>query len=78
MYSFGGSVGNYQYLIQDLLYTTVLAAAMGFTEPARRLTASRPPARLMAPAVWLPVAALAASCAAAQLAALALLARQPW
>jgi hypothetical protein len=32
----------------------------------------------MAPAVWLPVAALAASCAAAQLAALALLARQPW
>jgi cation-transporting ATPase 13A2 len=33
MYTYALNVGNYQYLIQDLFFTTVLAALMGFTEP---------------------------------------------
>jgi cation-transporting P-type ATPase 13A2 len=78
MYSFGGSVGNYQYLIQDLLYTTVLAGTMGFTRPANKLTTQRPPERLMSAGVWFPVIAQFTTCAAFQLAALQALARQPW
>ncbi len=33
MYTYALNLGNYQYLIQDLFFTTVLAALMGFTEP---------------------------------------------
>ncbi len=43
--------------LQDLLYTTVLAAAMGLTEPAADLSNKRPQARLFALPVLLPVAA---------------------
>ena len=78
MYSYGGSVGNYQYLIQDLLYTTVLASVMGFTRPAKRLSKARPPERLMSLGIWLPVLLQFACCAAFQLGALLLLTRQPW
>ncbi len=78
MYSFGGSVGNYQYLIQDLLYTTVLAGTMGFTRPAKKLTSQRPPERLMSAGIWFPVIAQFVVCATFQLAALIMLAQQPW
>ena len=78
MYSFGGSVGNYQYLIQDLLYTTVLASLMGFTRPARALSRHRPPERLMSLGIWLPVAAQFVTAAGFQLLALGTLLRQPW
>ena len=57
MYSQGGSVGNWQYFIQDLLYTTALAGLMGLTLPAKRFTDNRPPDRLLSLGVWLPVAA---------------------
>ncbi|PSC67462.1 hypothetical protein C2E20_8853 [Micractinium conductrix] len=76
MYSYGGSVGNYQYLIQDLLYTTVLASVMGFTHPARKLSRERPPERLMSLGIWLPVLLQFATCALFQLAALFMLTRQ--
>lgn len=33
MYTYALNLGNYQYLIEDLFFTTVLAALMGFTEP---------------------------------------------
>ena len=33
MYTYAINVGNYQYLVQDLFYTTLLAALMGYTEP---------------------------------------------
>ena len=33
MYTYALNVGNYQYLVQDLFFTTVLAALMGFTQP---------------------------------------------
>jgi magnesium-transporting ATPase (P-type) len=62
MYSYGGSVGNWQYLIQDLLFTTVLASVMGFTHPARRLSRERPPQRLMSLGIWLPVTMQFATC----------------
>ncbi|KAH7618816.1 putative Polyamine-transporting ATPase 13A3 [Nannochloris sp. 'desiccata'] len=78
MYSFGGSVGNYQYLIQDLLYTTVLAGTMGFTRPAKKLTSQRPPERLMSAGIWFPVISQFVVCATFQLAALIMLAQQPW
>jgi cation-transporting ATPase 13A3/4/5 len=78
MYSFGGSVGNYQYLIQDLLFTTVLAGTMGFTRPAKKLTSQRPPERLMSAGIWFPVIAQFVVCATFQLAALIMLAHQPW
>ncbi|KAL4457986.1 hypothetical protein ABPG75_012851 [Micractinium tetrahymenae] len=76
MYSFGGSVGNYQYLIQDLLYTTVLASVMGFTHPSRKLSKQRPPERLMSLGIWLPVILQFVTCAFFQLAALLMLTRQ--
>ncbi|PRW55974.1 Ca-transporting ATPase [Chlorella sorokiniana] len=78
MYSYGGSVGNWQYLLQDLLYTTVLASVMGFTHPAKRLSKTRPPARLMSLGIWLPVILQFTTCALFQLAALLVLTRQPW
>lgn len=52
-----------QYLLQDLLYTTVLASVMGFTHPAKRLSKTRPPARLMSLGIWLPVMLQFATCA---------------
>ena len=39
------------------MYTTVLAAAMGLTEPAASLSNKRPQARLFALPILLPVAA---------------------
>ena len=78
MYSFGGSVGNFQYLIQDLLFTTVLAGVMGFTGPAKKLNKQRPPARLMSLGIWLPVLAQFLTVAVFQLAALGLLRSQSW
>lgn len=78
MYSFGGSVGNFQYLIQDLLFTTVLAGVMGFTGPAKKLNKQRPPARLMSLGIWLPVLAQFLIVAIFQLAALGLLRSQSW
>jgi len=78
MYSFGGSVGNFQYLIQDLLFTTVLAGVMGFTGPAKKLNKQRPPARLMSFGIWLPVLAQFLTVSVFQLAALGLLRSQSW
>ncbi|KAI3436891.1 hypothetical protein D9Q98_006299 [Chlorella vulgaris] len=78
IYSYGGSVGNFQYLIQDLLYTTVLASVMGFTHPALTLSKQRPPERLMSLGIWLPVTLQFATCALFQVAALFMLTRQPW
>jgi magnesium-transporting ATPase (P-type) len=63
---------------QDLLYTTVLAGTMGFTRPAAKLTPQRPPERLMSAGIWFPVVAQFLTCAVFQVAALAMLAKQPW
>lgn len=78
MYSFGGSVGNFQYLIQDLLYTTVLAGVMGFTGPAKKLSKQRPPSRLMSLGIWMPVAAQFLTVAFFQTIALVFLRSQHW
>ncbi|KAG2500541.1 hypothetical protein HYH03_001317 [Edaphochlamys debaryana] len=47
MYTYLLNLGNYQYLIEDLFFTTVLAALMGFTEPRKQLSRSRPLQRVM-------------------------------
>lgn len=36
-----------QYLIQDLFFTTVLAALMGYTAPRKELAGEKPPVRVM-------------------------------
>lgn len=46
-----------QYLIQDLMYITVLAALMALALPASKLACSRPASRLMSCPVLAPVAA---------------------
>ena len=51
---------------------------MGFTRPAKRLTSRRPPERLMSTGIWFPVIAQFIICSVFQLAALFMLARQPW
>jgi len=63
---------------QDLLYTTVLAGTMSFTRPAAKLTPQRPPDRLMSAGIWFPVIAQFVACAVFQIAALVMLAREPW
>lgn len=50
-------------LLQDLLYTTVLASVMGFTHPAKKLSKQRPPERLMSLGIWLPVMLQFLTCA---------------
>mmetsp|Transcript_29272 Transcript_29272/g.64753 ORF Transcript_29272/g.64753 Transcript_29272/m.64753 type:complete len:705 (-) Transcript_29272:814-2928(-) len=47
MYTYALNVGNYQFLIQDLFFTTVLAAFMGFTEPRSKLSRQKPMDRVM-------------------------------
>jgi hypothetical protein len=34
MYGYGLAVGNFQYLLQDLFFTTVLGIAIAYTDPA--------------------------------------------
>jgi len=46
-----------QYLLQDMLHTTLLASCMGLTEPARKLGLKRPPSKVVCAAVILPVLA---------------------
>lgn len=51
LYSMGLTVGNYQYLIQDLFYTTTLASAMALTHPAKKLSQDLPIKRVISPPV---------------------------
>jgi len=47
LYFFGLSVGDYQYLIQDMLFATTTSAFMGYTAPTKKLSRSPPPDRLL-------------------------------
>lgn len=46
-YHFALDLGDVQYLVQDLIFTTVLAALMGYTEPRTKLADRRPLNRVM-------------------------------
>ncbi|GFR50064.1 hypothetical protein Agub_g12206, partial [Astrephomene gubernaculifera] len=77
MYTYALNLGNYQYLIEDLFFTTVLAALMGFTEPRSKLSRSRPLSRVMSLPLLVSTVAQCGVVVAFQLAALALLRAQP-
>eukprot|EP00775_Hariotina_reticulata_P010483 gene10483-10642_t len=47
MYTYGLMMGNYQYLIQDLFYITILAALMGYTRPRKTLARAKPVNRVL-------------------------------
>lgn len=47
MYTHALQMGNYQYLIQDLFYITILAALMGYTEPRKTLARAKPVGRVL-------------------------------
>eukprot|EP00798_Chlamydomonas_sp_ICE-L_P017927 gene17927-24321_t len=47
MYTHALNVGNYQYLIQDLFFTTVSAGLMGYTVPRATLSNKKPVKRVM-------------------------------
>lgn len=66
-----------QYLIQDLFFTTVLAALMGYTEPRTRLSAQRPLSRVMSMPLLVSTLLQLLVVVAFQLLALWLLTRQP-
>jgi hypothetical protein len=55
LYNLGLTVGNYQYLLQDLFHTTLLASCMALTGPAKQLSKERPLARVLSGGVILPV-----------------------
>lgn len=55
LYNQGLTVGNYQYFLQDLFHTTLLAAAMAFTGAATELSRERPLATVLSVGVILPV-----------------------
>lgn len=55
MYIFGLVVGNYQYLIQDLIFCTTLAAFMSLTRPCKVLSVQQPAARVMTVELMVPV-----------------------
>lgn len=47
MYTHALQMGNYQYLIQDLFYITILAALMGYTKPRETLARAKPVGRVL-------------------------------
>ncbi|GLC61164.1 hypothetical protein PLESTB_001725200 [Pleodorina starrii] len=77
MYTFALNLGNYQYLIQDLFFTTVLAALMGATEPRSKLSRSRPLSRVLSAPLMLSTLAQCGVVVVFQLASLWLLQAQP-
>lgn len=55
-----------QYLIQDLFFSTALAACIGLAKPAAELAIRRPPTHLLSPTVYLPLILQLALCALMQ------------
>ncbi|PNW86612.1 hypothetical protein CHLRE_02g093700v5 [Chlamydomonas reinhardtii] len=77
MYTYALNLGNYQYLIEDLFFTTVLAALMGFTEPRNKLSRSRPLTRVMSPPLMISTVLQCVVIVVFQLLSLKLLQSQP-
>eukprot|EP00878_Enallax_costatus_P028460 GHUV01030743.1.p1 GENE.GHUV01030743.1~~GHUV01030743.1.p1 ORF type:complete len:1032 (+),score=296.88 GHUV01030743.1:1466-4561(+) len=78
MYTHALQMGNYQYLIQDLFYITILAALMGYTEPRKALARSKPVGRVLSLPLILSLCLQIAVVIVFQLVALGALHRIPW
>ncbi|KAK9810380.1 hypothetical protein WJX72_009770 [[Myrmecia] bisecta] len=79
VYSYGLIVASYQYLIQDLFYTSVLAGLMALTAPRSALAPAAPRAtRLMSPQLLLPVGLQLVGVLLFQGLGLAMLRKQAW
>ncbi|GLI67792.1 hypothetical protein VaNZ11_012078 [Volvox africanus] len=77
MYTYSLNLGDYQYLIEDLFFTTVLAALMGMTAPRSGLSRRRPLSRVMSPPLMLSTVAQCGVVVVFQLASLWMLKAQP-
>ncbi|GIL93414.1 hypothetical protein Vretifemale_20808 [Volvox reticuliferus] len=77
MYTYSLNLGDYQYLIEDLFFTTVLAALMGMTAPRSGLSRRRPLPRVMSPPLMLSTVAQCGVVVIFQLASLWMLQAQP-
>ncbi|GIL56505.1 hypothetical protein Vafri_11862 [Volvox africanus] len=77
MYTYSLNLGDYQYLIEDLFFTTVLAALMGMTAPRSGLSRRRPLPRVMSPPLMLSTVAQCGVVVVFQLASLWMLKAQP-
>jgi hypothetical protein len=78
LYTHGLMMGNNMYMVQDLLYITVLAALMGRTRPRRDgLAAEKPPGRVVSAPLLVATVAQLVVVAAFQIAALMLLRASP-
>ncbi|KAG1678904.1 hypothetical protein FOA52_003573 [Chlamydomonas sp. UWO 241] len=78
LYQMGLIVGNYQYLLQDMFHTTLLASLMGLTQPAKNLGPRRPPTQVLSAAVIVPVVGQLVVVTAFQIGALKALQAQSW
>ena len=78
MYTHALQMGNYQYLIQDLFYITILAALMGYTRPREGLARSKPVGRVLSLPLIASLLLQIAVIVVFQLAALSALRRVPW
>jgi cation-transporting ATPase 13A2 len=47
MYTYALNIGNYQYLVEDLFFTTISASLMGYTKPRSKLSSQRPFPRVL-------------------------------
>jgi len=78
LYTHGLMMGNNMYMVQDLLFITVLAALMGRTRPrSDGLAAEKPPGRVVSAPLLVATVAQLAVVAAFQVAALLLLRASP-
>lgn len=78
MYTHGLQMGNYQYLIQDLFYITILAALMGYTKPRKELARAKPVGRVLSLPLILSLLLQIAVVIVFQLIALRAMRRIPW
>ncbi|EFJ40236.1 hypothetical protein VOLCADRAFT_108270 [Volvox carteri f. nagariensis] len=77
MYTYALNLGDYQYLIEDLFFTTVLAALMGMTAPRSKLSRRRPLQRVMSLPLMLSTVAQCGVVVLFQLASLWMLQARP-
>ncbi|NWH81914.1 AT134 ATPase, partial [Piaya cayana] len=72
------SLGNYQFLFQDLAITTVIGVTMGFTGAYPKLVPYRPPSQLISPPLLLSVVLNILFSLSMQIFGFLMVQKQPW
>ncbi|KAF2862483.1 hypothetical protein K470DRAFT_255774 [Piedraia hortae CBS 480.64] len=78
LYASASNLGDFQYLYIDLLLILPIAIFMGWTGPAKNLSAKRPIARLVSPKVLVPLLGHITICATTQAVGYILVKHQKW